>query len=222
MLPYVVIHSAVSVDGRMDRLAVDMGLYYSLLSTWNEDCTLSSAETMLSSGIGEWEHDGTTDDSKPLLAVVDSRGRFKHWKNAAPSPYWRQGVALASRATPATHLDDVRAAGAEVVVAGEERVDLRAALEELSSRFGVRTVRVDSGGTLNGALLRAGLVDEVSVVVMPQLIGGTSPSSLFRADDLASDEGVIAAELMSSRKLKGGAVWLRYRVPKLSTPDRSP
>jgi hypothetical protein len=51
-------------------------------------------------------------------------------------------------------------------------------------------------------------------MVTPQLIGGTSPSSLFRADDLATGEGVIAAELLSSRKLKGGTVWLRYRVRK--------
>jgi 2,5-diamino-6-(ribosylamino)-4(3H)-pyrimidinone 5'-phosphate reductase len=32
-------------------------------------------------------------------------------------------------------------------------------------------VRTDAGGTLNGVLVRAGLVDELSVVVAPQLAG---------------------------------------------------
>lgn len=214
MLPYVVIHNAVSADGRMDFLNVDLGLYYSLISTWNEDATLCGSETMLQPGWDEWEHDGTTDPSKPLLVVADSRGRFKNWKKAAPSPYWRKGIALCSSSTPPEHLDFLKMSGVEAIVAGEERVDLRAALESLYERHGVRTVRVDSGGTLNGSLLRAGLVDEVSVLVCPQLTGGASQSSIFRAPDLGSADGVIGLELTSSRKLKGGTVWLRYRVRK--------
>lgn len=222
MLPYVVIHNAASVDGRMDHLEVDLGLYYSLISAWNEDLTLCGSETMLKAGLESWEHDGTTDPSRPLLAVVDSRGRFRSWRRAVPSMYWRAGVALCSEATPRSHLKYLEKEGVEVLVAGKERVDLRAALEMLSEEHAVKVVRVDAGSTLNGALLRAGLVDEVSVMVQPQLTGGTSPGSMFRAPDLEDDEPPVRAELMSSRKLKGGAVWLRYRVPKLSTPAAAP
>ena len=97
---------------------------------------------------------------------------------------------------------------------GEDHVDLRAALEELSARHGVKTVRMDSGGTLNGLMLRAGLVDEVSVLVNPCLVGGLSPRSLLRAPDLTSAEGVIALRLMHVEKLRGDVVWLRYEVVK--------
>jgi len=212
MLPYVVIHNAVSVDGRMDRLDVDLGLYYSLLPTWNEDLTLCGSETMLAAGWDGWEHDGTTDPSKPLLAVVDGRGRVKNWRKFAPSPYWRAGVSLCSRSTPSEHLAFLEREGIETIVEGDQRVDLRAALERLADEHAVKVVRVDSGGSLNGALLRSGLVSEVSVLVQPQLIGGTSPSSLFRAVDLGPAERPLDLELMSSRKLKGGTVWLRYRL----------
>lgn len=193
----------------MDRLKVDMERYYSLIPTWKEDCTLSGSETMLQAGLDEWEHDGSYDESGPLLAVVDGRGRFNGWSKVAPSPFWRKGVALSTTRTPKEHLDRARESGADVIVAGDERVDLRTALEELSSRYGVRTVRVDSGGTLNGALLRAGLVSEVSVLVHPQLIGGRSPSSFFIADDL--DGEPIGADLMSAERLDD-LVWLRYRL----------
>ena len=100
----------------------------------------------------------------------------------------------------------------EYIIAGDDHVDLRAALEELNARHGVKVVRVDSGGTLNGVLLRAGLVDEISVLINPCLVGGTTPRSFFRAPDLTSPEGVIQLEMIHFEQLEGDVVWLRYDV----------
>jgi len=147
-----------------------------------------------------------------VLAVVDSRGQVKGWRTLLASGYWRSGVALCSAATPAGHLAWLESHGIERIATGGERVDLAAALEELASRFGVRTVRVDSGGKLNGELLRLGLVDEVSLLVHPYLVGGTCPASMFRAADLVHEVGVVQLELLHSRKVKQGIVWLRYAV----------
>jgi len=99
-------------------------------------------------------------------------------------------------------------------VTGDDRVDLRAALEELHARYGVRTVRVDSGGVLNGALLRAGLVDEVSILVGPCLVGGATPRSIFVAPDLTSAEGVIRLKLVHMEAMRGDIIWLRYEVAR--------
>ena len=44
----------------------------------------------------------------------------------------------------------------------------------LCDRYDVTAGRVDAGGGLNGALLRAGLADEISVVVAPYLAAGAS------------------------------------------------
>jgi 2,5-diamino-6-(ribosylamino)-4(3H)-pyrimidinone 5'-phosphate reductase len=198
----------------MDHLDVDLGLYYSLISTWNEDLTLCGSETMIQAAWDGFEHDGATDPTKPLLAVVDSRGRVKNWKRFAPSPYWREALALCSRSTPQEHIRYLKEEGIDTIVEGEDKVDVKAALERLAGERSVKVVRVDSGGTLNGVLLRAGVVSEVSVLVHPQLIGGTSSSGLFRAPDLGATDRPIGLELMSSRKLKGGTVWLRYRMSK--------
>ena len=59
----------------------------------------------------------------------------------------------------------------EEVVVGTGRVDLAGALRVLGARPGVEVVRVDSGGALTGALLAAGLVDEVSLLVHPCAVG---------------------------------------------------
>jgi len=60
---------------------------------------------------------------------------------------------------------------AEVVVCGDDRVDLGAALEALESR-GLRHVVVEGGPSLLGDLLAADLVDEVDLQVTPLLAGG--------------------------------------------------
>ena len=120
-------------------------------------------------------------------------------------------IALCSRATPQSAIDYFRAHHVETIVAGAEQVDLRAALEELNARHGVELVRVDSGGTLNGALLRAGLVSEVSMLINPCLVGGATPGTIFRAPDLAPGD-VIPLKLVHLEQVADDAVWLRYEV----------
>jgi 2,5-diamino-6-(ribosylamino)-4(3H)-pyrimidinone 5'-phosphate reductase len=123
--------------------------------------------------------------------VPDSRGRIRCWNALRACGYWRDVLALTCATTPSAYLSYLEDMGVRHVAAGDNRVDLRAALEWLADNLSARVVRVDSGGVLNGALLRAGLVDEVSVLVDPTLVGGLTPRSLFRAEDLTSPEGVM-------------------------------
>jgi 2,5-diamino-6-(ribosylamino)-4(3H)-pyrimidinone 5'-phosphate reductase len=224
MLPRVILHNGVSLDGRMDWGMGDIGLYYELAARWEADAMLSGSNTMLAAYHEEEvpEEDGeayepperAADDPRPLLVVVDSRGRFLYWQQIRREPYWRDAVALCSHSTPQTYLDYLQKSHIEYILAGDDRVDLRGALEELSARYQVQIVRVDSGGILNGVLLRAGLVDEVSVLVDPCLVGGTTPRSIFVAPDLTSAEGVIPLRLIHVENVKGDTVWLRYEVLK--------
>ncbi len=216
MKPRVIIHNAISVDGRIDGFEVDLGLYYGLVSIWNEDATLIGSETILKAGDtipDETEKDLqprkiTPNDSRPLLVIADSHGRIKAWHYLLSQPYWRDGVSLCSKITPAGHLDYLKARGIHCIVTGGEKVDLSKALEELNGRFGVKTVRVDSGGTLNGSLLRDGLVDEISLLIHPCVIGDPARKSLFHPDLLKS----IPMTLLSAEQKPGGVLWVRYAV----------
>ncbi|MBN1512529.1 MAG: RibD family protein [Phycisphaerae bacterium] len=220
MLPYVIIHNGVSIDGRMDWLTVDLGVYYSLAKRFEEDATLVGANTLLQGEYPEEPADALEappppgpDDARPLLVVPDSRGRFRHWSALAGTPYWRGSVALCSQTTPAEYRDYLRAHHVDCIVAGTDHVDLPDALGQLAARHGVKRVRVDSGGTLSGVLLRAGLVHEVSLLIHPQLVGGTSPRSCFLAADLENADGVLDARLLSV-ETHGQMVWLRYELAR--------
>jgi 2,5-diamino-6-(ribosylamino)-4(3H)-pyrimidinone 5'-phosphate reductase len=93
------------------------------------------------------------------------------------------------------------------ITTGDKRVDLKKALAILRGHHNIRTVRVDSGGTLNAALLRSGFVDELSLLVHP-VIAGTSAHPLFaEAKPLKG-----SFKLFRQERLPGGLVWLRLRV----------
>lgn len=186
MLPRVLVHTAVSVDGRTVGLDVDMGQFYGVVADWGADCMLTGADTIVLAP--EYEPDDPSapapevgPSSAHLLAVVDSRGRVRNWRWLKQfTQFWRDPLALVSRTTPEEYIAEVRHAGCDALVAGDERVDLRAALELLAAERGVTRVRVDSGGALSGALLRAGLVHEISLMVYPVLVGGADEHTFDR------------------------------------------
>lgn len=220
MLPRLILHNAVSLDGRMDWFSPDIGLYYSLISRWKEDATLVGSGTLLSAAAEAPPEDASAfdpptyveNDTRPLLVVPDSRGQIRTWHYLRQQPYWRDALVLCSESTPHAYLHYLEQRHIRTLIIGREHVDLRAALETLHSRHGIKVVRVDSGGTLNGVLLRAGLVNEISLLVHPSLVGGVSPRSFFRAEDLTGTEGVIKLKLLGVEQLQGEVVWLRYEV----------
>jgi len=222
MLPRVPLHNAVSLDCRLLEWGmVDMGLYYGLIGAFNEQATLAGAETMLTGAAHEGviadgddtpTPDAVPNDTRPLLVVPDSRGRIRMWRWILAQPYWRAGVALCSSSTPREHMAYLERSGVDRITAGEDHVDLKAALAELRRRHGVERVRADSGGKLNGLLLRAGLVDEVSLLVAPVLMGDDASRSFLSAPALVSAGGYAGLKLAHLERLAGDNLWLRYEV----------
>jgi riboflavin biosynthesis pyrimidine reductase len=105
-----------------------------------------------------------------LRVLLDARGRVPAegplFDAAAPTL-----VLTTDGAAPAA-VEAWKAAGAkvEVVPAADGKVDLTAALATLGAH-GVLQALVEGGSALHGALLRAGLVDRLSVYVGAALLG---------------------------------------------------
>ena len=222
MLPYVIIHMGISVDGRIDwGLGAD-NPYYELVEQFGVDTDISGSNTILDAqfpadpkmALGNLYDDWLQKPGRPIHAIIDSQGRVKNWAIIKKQPWWKECISLCSEETPADHLAYLEETEIQYIVAGEQKVDLRTALAQLSSKFGTTKVRVDSGGILNGVFLRANLVDEVSVIISPALVGGRSPKTMFVAEDLQSEEGIIPLKLTRIDKIRDRYVWLRYSVEK--------
>jgi 2,5-diamino-6-(ribosylamino)-4(3H)-pyrimidinone 5'-phosphate reductase len=216
--PRVVLHSLLSLDGKLDGFAVNAGLYYELSARIPHEAVLSGSGTIVAAarqaGVDlrapdAGETRASANPERPILAVVDSGGRLTRFDWLHAGGHWREVLIFCSRATPAQHLEHLRCRGIPHHVVGEDRVDLSAALDVLGDRHLVTTARIDAGAGLNGALLRAGLVDEISAVVAPFLAGERGGHAMSIAEGVGQATGL---ELRSAEPVRSGHLWLRYRV----------
>jgi 2,5-diamino-6-(ribosylamino)-4(3H)-pyrimidinone 5'-phosphate reductase len=124
------------------------------------------------------------------MTVTDRRGAVRWFYKEFPGEEWAGWhlLVLVSKATPPEYLAYLRRESIPYLVSGEVQVDLAAALAKMVESLGVTSIVSTGGGRLNGALLRAGLVDQVVIEYFPVLIGGTGTPALFTTPDLLPGE----------------------------------
>ena len=146
--------------------------------------------------------------AESYAVAIDRSGRL-HFDQAAISG--DHLVVLLGRDVSDCHLAELAADGISYIVAEEEEMDLGAMLETLSERFGIRRLLLEGGGTVNGSLFAAGLVDELSVLIAPALDGGTEEQGIIArgSDGL---KGFVEMSLCNARTLDHGVVHLLYQV----------
>jgi len=110
---------------------------------------------------------------QPLRVVVDSRLRLP--LAAACLRELGRTLVVTLKGHDPERCERLQAAGAEVVAmpAGADgRIDLDALLRHLAAAEQANEVLLETGATLAGAMLAAGLIDEMQLFVAPTLLGG--------------------------------------------------
>ena len=220
MLPHVILHNSISLDGRNTMFIPDLGVHYEIIGRFNMDVHLAGSNT-LANPVEPVPPENEQvfkapkkdpKDTRPLLVVPDSKGIVRSWHAVRSASFWRDYIALCTKRTPKDYIDYLDKRYINHIIIGDDHVDLKAALELLYENYEAKMVVLDAGGTLNGIMLRAGLVDEVSLLVHPVLLGGASPKQFFKTEDYSNEEGPIKLKLMTNEKLGDNLVWLRYKV----------
>jgi riboflavin biosynthesis pyrimidine reductase len=112
--------------------------------------------------------------------------------------------------------DFLRRKNISYIICGKDDIDFELMLEKMSDVFGVKTLALAGGGTLNWTFLRKGYVDEVGFVMIPGADGGTSTPQMFMAKDGLSEQIPVSFEFIEVKTdKKSGAVWLHYKVKKM-------
>jgi 2,5-diamino-6-(ribosylamino)-4(3H)-pyrimidinone 5'-phosphate reductase len=225
--PRVTIHNLTSIDGRLTGFPVELELYYGLAAQLPHQAVLTGSRTVLDGAAREgldltFEHGSGAaagraegagpegGDTRPWLAMVDGQGQVAGVSWLRDQPYWRDLIVLGCASTPRDHLERLGRQQVEAIVTDGEHVDLAAALAALAERYDVREVRVDAGGGLNGALVAAGLVDEISLVVAPYVVG-EQPTAVLLADQPLPN--AAAFTLQAVERLPSDHLWVRYTRP---------
>ncbi|MHC1579590.1 MAG: 2,5-diamino-6-(ribosylamino)-4(3H)-pyrimidinone 5'-phosphate reductase [Candidatus Alkanophagales archaeon] len=220
--PFVFINAAMSADGKISTVERRQVRISGVRDFERVDALRASSDAVLV-GIGtvladdpsltvkserlRAERKRAGRDENPLRVVVDSRARTPPNAEVLSKGAGRRLVAVSKRA-PAERVEALRRK-ADVVVCGDDRVDLRELLGVLYDDYGVRRLMVEGGATLNWALLSQGLVDELYVFVAPMIIGGAGAPTLVDGDGFR--DHFLRLELLGVEPLDGG-VLLKWRV----------
>jgi 2,5-diamino-6-(ribosylamino)-4(3H)-pyrimidinone 5'-phosphate reductase len=232
MKPYVICHMCTTIDGRI------LGNRWPPLPGGKDSSELFES-TADSFGIGAWlvgtttmrefagrnvklkkarrrieRTDHVADRRARRFAIgADSKGVLRFQE---PDVEGDHVVLLVSSRVDDDYLAHLQDAGVSYLFCGARDVDLKVALDKVRRILGIRRLMLEGGGTFNGAVLDAGLVDEISQVVVPVVDGGRGVTTIFDIPGDPPRKAAAALRLKSYRKLPGGVSWFRYRVARRS------
>lgn len=96
-----------------------------------------------------------------------------------------------------------------------ENIDLTDLFKKMKQKYGIESLTIETGGTLNAVLLRKGLIDHVMIIVAPLLVGGRNTSSLIDGPSLKTEKdlkNIKALTLVRCDVLQGSYLRLEYDV----------
>lgn len=228
MKPHVICHMCTTIDGRI------------LSNRWaGLPARISSGRlfetTAASFGIGAWLVGTTTmkefaDGNFKLKAAKEQIERVDHVANPKAKSFaigadakgvlrYRRNevdgdhvVLLVSELVSNDYLAHLRSAGVSYLFCGRDHVDVRIALHKIADVLGIRKLLLEGGGTFNGAVLKAGLIDEISQVIVPVIDGGTGIAGICDIPGKAPRKSAATLRITWHKKLPGGVSWFRYRL----------
>ena len=218
---HVVVNAAMSVDGKLASRSREQ-LAISGPEDFDRVDRIRAAADGVMVGVGTV----LADDPHLTLDVTDRRvQRQRHGRPGNPARVVADSTArtppdarilddeattylLVSEQAPEARRTELADAGAELIVVGDDRVDLAAGIDSLADE-GIERLMIEGGGELIFSAFDAGLVDELSVFVGSQLIGGRDAPTL--ADGEGFTENFPALTLDDIERLDDGVV-LEYTV----------
>lgn len=218
-MPKVIMHDSITLDGAYTGFSFSpelMAIHYQIAATFGDKVRLFGSNTALHSIelFGGFTDETATDFKRPegrehlsYWAIPDSKGILEgklHFFRR--SEYCRDVVVLVTESTPRSYLSYLDDRNFEYHVLGKSRVDLKSAISWLHQTYNTPVITVDSGRSLTNALLNENLIDEVSVILVPMVLGGKS-ETLF-----SETAKPIQLELVTNKTFPDGYIWNLYKV----------
>ncbi|UOQ71557.1 RibD family protein [Hymenobacter cellulosilyticus] len=94
--------------------------------------------------------------------------------------------------------------------AGKTEVDFTLVLQQLAELFPIETLMLEGGGHLNGSLLNAGLIDELSLLLLPIADGTPKSPTTFEVSEYLTKGPATRLFLSEVQQLDNDVIWLKY------------
>lgn len=147
-------------------------------------------------------------DENPARIVVDSKASIPLTADLFKKGTGKRIIVI-SKAAPIERVEALKEK-ADIIVAGDAEVDLSEMAAELKKR-GINRLMVEGGATLNWAMTRAGLVDQISVFVGNLIIGGREAPTFMDGEGISDRSEAIELQLIKYEPMDEGIV-LTWKV----------
>ena len=225
MKPYVICHMMSSLDGHAltdgwERPFKNAAgeLYEELAKTFNYDAWICGRVTMQEISHGDDYPRGLAKSPLPRTHHFADRNADSYAISIDPhgKVAWKSNQALGSHvvevvseAVEDDYLAYLQSINVSYIFGGKTEIDLANVVEVLASELGRKRLIVEGGPHVSGSFLNAGLVDEVSVLLLPLIDGrGEHPASFEVSAEAWKQPAYL--KLVSAEVQEGGGVWLRY------------
>ena len=225
MKPYIICHMMSSLDGHAltdgwERPFKESAgqLYEDLAEQFKFDAWVCGRVTMQEIAHGEGYPKGLAKAPIPRTDYFAKRDAAKYAVSIDPhgKVEWKSNEALGSHvvqvlteAVSDDYLAYLKSIEVSYLFAGKTEIDLHHVVDTLARELGTQRVVVEGGPHVSGSFVNAGLVDEISVLLLPLIDGrGEHPASFEVAAERWQQPEYL--KLNSAEVQEGGAVWLRY------------
>jgi 5-amino-6-(5-phosphoribosylamino)uracil reductase len=200
--PHVFSNFALTLDGRATIDGVSGAIGSERDTEMLVGLRNQADAVMIGAGTMRAERYGSAPQDRPMVLVS---GRLDLPWDAALFTAGQGRVLIVT----STDADPPPTATPVELIRHEGRVDLAAALAELRSEHGVRSLLCEGGPRLHAQLIQAGLVDELFVTHAPKLAGGEGPGLVAGLPEVERPLELVwlVAEPAT------GELFARYRVP---------
>ena len=211
----------MSIDSSLKNFECDIGSHYQVAGSYEADAHLIGSITaktgleMYSDSIPPEREsdfrkkDYAKEDKRPFWIIVDTKGSLKGIMHMYRRfEYCKDVIILLSKNSPADYIKYLEDREYDYILAGDDKIDFHQALDKLYSKYNIRKILTDTGGTLNSVLLEKGLIDEISLIVTPFIVGETA-QYLFKS--LQKNKS-FTLELNRVEVLQKNYVFIKYNV----------
>jgi riboflavin biosynthesis pyrimidine reductase len=227
--PYVICHMLSSLDGKIngpfmaEESTMELSSQYGKIREGMQaDAWLFGATTTkeflayrkpeLKSVASVPEGDFVAEENAKLYYLsVDTEGEIG-WKSGT---YMTRGheahvIEILTESTPDSYKAYLREKGVSYIVAGRDALDCKTAMEKLCRLFGIKKVVICGGGIANWSFLRAGVVDELSLLLAPVTDAGSGSASIFTRFSGSEEAVPVTFSLEQVQKIGEGGLHLVY------------
>ena len=223
MKPHIVCHMMSSLDGRSltDGWNLDgsSDLYESTAATFAADGWICGRVTMQEVSHGTDYPKGLASAPVPrtdhfverhasqYAISIDPQGRVAWKTNTALESHV---IEVVSESVSDDFLAYLQSIGVSYVFGGKDEIDLSMVVDKLGKELNVKSLIVEGGSHVSGAFAHAGLLDEVSVLVMPLVDARSDHPGSFEVA-MGEWKKPVYLKLDSVEEIEGDVVWLRYK-----------